>query len=468
MVKTEAGLAKSGNFSFVFFERLSWREIFMFGSATLEIAIGLAFVYLLFSLVCTTLTESIGRLFRLRASTLKGAIANMIVGEGDESVPGATKAAPKSSQAKPPKTAQELQEEYVDKGLYQHGLIQSLAKSSWYDRLLGGRGLDTGRPSYIPARIFTLALLDSIVNKSVTPATPDTKSTTETPYLERLKVAIQKLPAGLPVRSVLQSFVEQSRSKAKGDESDLAKVQEQVEEWFNDVMERTSGWYTRKTSGIVFGLAIIITFAFNIDTLAIANSLARDATLRTTVVNAADKFFVANSPPQSTVQLDVPPSGPITDTLTNTVTSSITASTVPASSIAASPAITLTLNELEKEIEGLGLPLGWVRMQGLGSTAGLFSLFVTDIITETKAVTITAKAQYEQAQKNRQTWPARGGDWGKKFAGFFLTIVALSLGAPFWFDLLGKLVNLRSTGKPPKEPNPPAQDTGRVSGSGWS
>jgi hypothetical protein len=34
-----------------------------------------------------------------------------------------------------------------------------------------------------------------------------------------------------------------------------------------------------------------------------------------------------------------------------------------------------------------------------------------------------------------------------------LTTLALSLGAPFWFDLLGKLVNLRQTGIPPDELN---------------
>lgn len=432
----------------------------MFGSTTLEIAIGLAFVYLLFSLVCTTLTECIGRLLRLRASTLKSAIANMIVGENDAGV----------TEARPPKTTNALQKEYVDKGLYQHGLIQSLAKSSGYDRLIGGKRLDKGRPSYIPAHIFAIALLDSIVNKPATTATSAatvTTATAATPYFERLNAAIETLPTGLPVRAVLQSFVELAHSKTTSGESNLATVQKQVEEWFNDVMERTSGWYTRKTAGIVFWLAVVITLAFNIDTLALANALARDATLRTTVVNAADKFLVANPPSQSDTQPSAQPSNLITSTVTSTTTSNI----------AASPAITLTLSELEKEIDGLGLPLGWVRMQSSAITPtlatrflpDLATFFVTDIITETKAVTVTAKAkaQYEQAKANRQTWPEGGGDWGKKLAGFFLTIVALSLGAPFWFDLLNNLVNLRSTGKPPKESNPPAQVTVRTGGSGW-
>src|SRR5262249_50284688 len=33
--------------------------------------------------------------------------------------------------------------------------------------------------------------------------------------------------------------------------------------------------------------------------------------------------------------------------------------------------------------------------------------------------------------------------------GFLLTGLALTLGAPFWFDLLGRLANLRQTGVPP-------------------
>lgn len=42
-----------------------------------------------------------------------------------------------------------------------------------------------------------------------------------------------------------------------------------------------------------------------------------------------------------------------------------------------------------------------------------------------------------------------GGDLGKAL-GLLVTIFALSLGAPFWFDLLGKVANLRGAG--PSEP----------------
>lgn len=40
--------------------------------------------------------------------------------------------------------------------------------------------------------------------------------------------------------------------------------------------------------------------------------------------------------------------------------------------------------------------------------------------------------------------------WALRVLGWFLTIVAVSLGAPFWFDLLNKIVNLRNAGPKPK------------------
>jgi hypothetical protein len=41
--------------------------------------------------------------------------------------------------------------------------------------------------------------------------------------------------------------------------------------------------------------------------------------------------------------------------------------------------------------------------------------------------------------------------WLNKIAGLALTTFAVSLGAPFWFDLLNKFMNIRSAGKAPDE-----------------
>lgn len=52
------------------------------------------------------------------------------------------------------------------------------------------------------------------------------------------------------------------------------------------------------------------------------------------------------------------------------------------------------------------------------------------------------------------------GVWAATFAGWLLTAVLVMLGGPFWFDLLGKLVSLRTSGaKPPVAADDPASAT---------
>jgi len=51
-------------------------------------------------------------------------------------------------------------------------------------------------------------------------------------------------------------------------------------------------------------------------------------------------------------------------------------------------------------------------------------------------------------EKNR---PSSLDEWLIAIGGWLITIAALSLGAPFWFDALNKLSNLRMAGKKPAE-----------------
>jgi hypothetical protein len=44
--------------------------------------------------------------------------------------------------------------------------------------------------------------------------------------------------------------------------------------------------------------------------------------------------------------------------------------------------------------------------------------------------------------------------------GWLLTVLALSLGAPFWFDVLNRFMNLRNAGRAPDEPRSKTNSTG--------
>ena len=48
----------------------------------------------------------------------------------------------------------------------------------------------------------------------------------------------------------------------------------------------------------------------------------------------------------------------------------------------------------------------------------------------------------------QRLFPQTGADLGRKGAGLVVTMILLSLGALFWYELLGKLVNMRNAGKP--------------------
>jgi hypothetical protein len=50
-----------------------------------------------------------------------------------------------------------------------------------------------------------------------------------------------------------------------------------------------------------------------------------------------------------------------------------------------------------------------------------------------------------------------GWEWPWKILGILISSIAVAMGAPFWFDLLNKVVNLRLTGSPPPDSRLPTR-----------
>ena len=117
----------------------------MFNSTTLEVAIGMAFIYLLLSLFCTAINEAFAGLLGARAKNLEKGIKSLFT-DGLKTV----------ADSKSGTAAVTLTE-----AIYDHGLVQGLYRSTvaegarkWYVRV--GSNL----PSYIPSRVFASALFD--------------------------------------------------------------------------------------------------------------------------------------------------------------------------------------------------------------------------------------------------------------------------------------------------------------------
>jgi hypothetical protein len=286
----------------------------MFNSNVLDVAIGLGFLFLLLSLICSAASELLEGLLKQRAKNLETGIAELI---GD-----------------PKKDTGFL------KAIYTHGLINGLYRGDYEP--------GSGRlPSYIPAQNFALALL----------SVKDTWTSSDS------AAAAKVLPAN--VKTAFAAF-----EMTAG--TDLKKLQLNVETWYNNAMDRVSGWYKRRTQYILLALGLAVAAGINADCIGIAQRLSNDMSLRQGVVAMAEA--TAKNP----------------------------------QTMATGKKSMDQIRESIGSLDSLGLPIGWQLK--------------------------TAKTD--------------SGGWVQRILGWILTAMAISLGAPFWFDMLNKLIVVRSTVKP--------------------
>ncbi len=62
--------------------------------------------------------------------------------------------------------------------------------------------------------------------------------------------------------------------------------------------------------------------------------------------------------------------------------------------------------------------------------------------------------QHAGAKDDPRRIPSNPPDWILKILGLGITAFAVSLGAPFWFDVLGKVMSIRAAGPSPDEKSP--------------
>jgi hypothetical protein len=289
----------------------------LFGSTILEVAIGIIFIYLLLALCCTSANEWISGLLKMRSKVLFRGIEQLL-GQGDN--PSAAK---------------------IIATFYGHPLIRSVMPGGDY-------------PSYLSARAFATTIMDI--------ATP--KCTGAITFDDLIAGIENDLPdSGL--RTSLLALLQSTDKSIEG-------AQWKIEAWYDDAMDRVSGWYKRKTQVWTLVIASVLTIATNADTLNIARRLWVEPTLRSAASMSAQNQGSFN--------------GPIDAETIDTNTSRL-----------------------------LGQVIGWQDL-------------------------------------NRRDDPL---SWAERISGWILTVIAVSLGSPFWFDVLKRFANLRSAGRSPIEFGPP-------------
>ena len=323
----------------------------MTGSIAVDIATGLVLVYFLLALLASAVNEFLATLFAQRAATLEAGILQLL--DGVTPTTGEPFAA----------------------AFYRHGIIQSLQSWRWISMK------NPTSPSYIPARLFRAAVEDILV-----PGSPAAGPRS----LQGIRASLGTLPAS-DMKVALLAFT----SEAGGD---IDAWRSSVEHWFDDSMERVTGWYKRRVQLFLLGIGVVLAVALNADSFSIANRLTHSPEVRAFVVAAAERL--AKETPAPGRDLPCPSATP----------ASPAASPCPAADFAAMRTTLAQLDDLQ-------LPIGWTK----------------DPWTELNDL-----------------W-RQGGVPAvlERIFGLLVTAIAVSFGAPFWFDLLGKLVSLRSTGRKP-------------------
>jgi hypothetical protein len=356
-------------------------------SAVIGVAIGLAFMYLLLSMICSTLQEWGAAVVKRRAAYLRKGLAALL---NDRGLEGLKETGPAVSQ------------------LLAHPIIESLMTRS-----LVKDKAEQSSLSYLPARNFVVALLETFAAGVLAPGAD-------------VEAELQKLEVRDANATILPEQTRALKASllglARRANNDREKFLEGAERWYDDTMDRVSGWYKRHTQVVVIILAVLVTLILNINTITVGKGLYEDAGLRDAISAAAEAYLATHQRPVA-----------VNDTTASATTTDTTATTTTVATTTVDPkqedaAYQKRLNDQVDELNSLNLPIGW-RWQ------------------------TPADANKPDAEKGLPTslWSAIGEALCKPatWLGWLLTVIALSLGAPFWFDMLMKVVNVRTNGPKP-------------------
>lgn len=384
----------------------------------IEVLVGLIFMFFVFSVLASGVNEFISHRLHKRVNFLAAGIWQLLD----------NRPANKSSE-------NDTANKYVEK-FWSHPLVTQLGQSMEREGKDRERAAKRQKKNGLVRRIW--AGLGALAAQ---------KLSSETDKAARLKrkaaeVAMAKsgnrrLPSYIPTPTFVAVLLDITKTDAPGADTPLQRSLEALHDdkdemlrknlgrWFDDQMDRVSGWYKRESKTILFILGLIIVAAMNVDTIAVARTLWKDPTTRSIVNNAAQ------------AQIDA----------AKTTSTTVAGGTAPATLlevVCKKPATTSGTTATTTEQDALRgtydcatqFPIGWHISQDCYPNWTSRLQPCDGIGDHVKHLLLTI-------------WRRPMGVV-LKLVGLLITAGALSFGAPFWFDLLNRFANLRGAGaKPP-------------------
>ncbi|BAY45585.1 hypothetical protein SAMD00079811_31910 [Scytonema sp. HK-05] len=383
-----------------------------------DIAIGLVFIYLTLSLIASEIQELISTVLQWRAKHLKQSIELLMAG---------------GSQTGSEETGSEEIEKAVKlvKELYGDPIINTLNQQAKDGIEKGFRDVTKtihskvskekqSAPSYIPSETFAITLLETLkipqlIEYVKNPSTQNNLHMILSTYKElktgindknsesyqriqaiygdieqnqKFKNLVNSLPEHVPDKLINSLTVIADRTRIKIDDlkEQANQFKKEVETWFDRSMDRSSGVYKRNAKGVAILIGIAIAILTNTDTFFLLNRLSRDSAIRSVITQRA--IQQAESYPND---INV-------------------------------------IRQAQQDLSDASVPIGW---QNINQQLDLEPLNTSQGNTANAIL--------------RKIWKVIA-----MLCGWVVSGLAIAMGAPFWFDVLNKVINVRNAGPKPE------------------
>jgi hypothetical protein len=307
-------------------------------------------------------------------------------------------------------------------------------------------------PSYVPAGNFSQALLGVLRDGS------------QSPLISQVQTTISALPDG-DLKTTLTLFVQDAGG-------DIDAFRARLEKWFDDAMDRVGGLYKRLAQYTMFILGLGLAIVLNVSTSHVASVLWTTPSLRsalaaqaaTAVEKGEDAGQSGSTPPSQRYRAllaqfeeqQFPIGWNCGQLPVNGVFPSLADTVNPAEDKI------LAAETKEKTDSTKPIPTG-----GAASDAKPPRRGATQYPANSPEQNTADQAQIKSNQEpihdagkevacnssvlTRKWIKPRLQVAQREYLGWLITAFAVSFGAPFWFDLLQNLVNLRNAGQKPQK-----------------
>jgi hypothetical protein len=234
----------------------------MFNSPIYDICLGLIFIYLLYSLLAPIIQEIIASWLKFRQRMLYTAIQRMLEDQAPSLIASFHKYFVTLWANIKHSFAGIERKKTLARYFYDAPSIRYLGESRW-----------SNKPSYISAGNFSqtvIKILRKDYNGKTTSQVDAIKNTLENNLLHIDPETLQHL-----------------KSLLIDSGYDIDKFRANLENWYEEMMDRVSGWYKRKTQLVLFIVGFGMAILFNIDTIAIYKILSTDHEARAQLVTMA-------------------------------------------------------------------------------------------------------------------------------------------------------------------------------------